>query len=109
MVEKKKALETKLWVTRTVGRGENQVEEVAEENQIEITKFVTEPAVVKAEVGLTLNLGNYESARITCGCDIPCYKEEMAEAFTQAIELVTAQLKKQAIDVKNKINQRGKV
>lgn len=55
------------------------VEEDAKE--LEVHQFVTEPAKVSYEVGLTMNLGNYESARITVGVTIPCYREELGVAM----------------------------
>ncbi len=42
-------------------------------------RFETEPAVVRMQYGVTMNLGNYESVRIDVGISVPCYKEQIEE------------------------------
>jgi hypothetical protein len=44
---------------------------------LEIKKFETTPAVVRRSYGMTLNLSNYESARIDVGVEVPCYVEDI--------------------------------
>lgn len=48
-----------------------------EEEIVEIRRFVTEPAKVSVELGMTVNLGNYEFAKVTVGLEAPCYIEEI--------------------------------
>ena len=55
-----------------------------EEHRILVDKFETEPAVAECALGLTINLGNYESLRIDVGAKIPCYKEELVQAHQEA-------------------------
>jgi hypothetical protein len=62
--------------------GEGDIEE--EEKPLAVHKFVTEPALVRFEVGVTKNMGNYESARVTVGVTVPCYREEISEAYAYA-------------------------
>ena len=50
------------------------------EEKLVVREFEVEPARVRCGLGLTLNLGNFESLRIECGVDIPCYVEEIPEA-----------------------------
>lgn len=50
------------------------------EEVVEVVKFKTTPAVVKRGYGLTLNLGNYESARIDVSIEVPCYLEDADKA-----------------------------
>lgn len=57
-----------------------------EEEVLEVHQFVTEPAKVVVDYGLTLNLGNYESARIGVAVTIPCYKEEIEKAYKVATD-----------------------
>lgn len=51
---------------------------------IEVRQFVTEPARVSVEMGMTVNLGNYESARVTVMLTVPCHLEEHEEAYSYA-------------------------
>lgn len=51
------------------------------EKTLKVEKFVTEPASVGLDLGMTLNLGNYESARVSIALRVPCYKEEVNETF----------------------------
>lgn len=45
-----------------------------------VVKFETTPAIVRRGYGLTLNLGNYESARIDVSIELPCYVEDIDRA-----------------------------
>jgi len=49
--------------------------------ELEVRSFVTEPAVVEIGYGLTLNIGNYESARVDVKLTLPCYAEEANAAY----------------------------
>lgn len=71
-------------VNRTISaKGDKAVdpESTAEENVIAVHKFVTDPAKISVAVGLTVNLGNWESAKINVQLTMPCYKEEIEETF----------------------------
>jgi hypothetical protein len=57
--------------------------------------FATAPAVVRRGYGLTLNLGNYESARLDVSIELPCYVEEIAEADTLAEEFCATRLQEE--------------
>jgi len=71
------------------GRPEEQTELVS------VNKFVTEPAKVTVDYGVTFNLGNYESVRIGVTVAVPCYFEEIDRAYKWATkwadERVTAE------------------
>lgn len=43
-------------------------------------KFSTKPAVVRRGYGVTLNMGNYETARIDVSLELPCYVEDLEAA-----------------------------
>ena len=71
------------WVVRTRerllmdGSGQKEVtEDKVTDRIIKVGIFKTEPAKIVVQKGLTLNLGNYESARFTVGIELPCYVEE---------------------------------
>lgn len=68
-------------VTRTYGKiGKPE----AQDEVIEVKGFVTQPAQVEIGYGLTLNIGNYESARVDVRITVPCYKEETDAAYDYA-------------------------
>lgn len=72
---------------------------------IEILRFLTEPAKVSVSMGLTLNLGNYESARIDVALVVPCYREEVDAAYKYANKWVEDRLGTEVQNIrKNKPN-----
>ena len=77
-----KIVESTVLVRRQIGDKDAAIEE--EEKAIEVHKFITEPAKIHFEVGVTMNMGNYESARINVGVTVPCYQEELGEAYKYA-------------------------
>jgi hypothetical protein len=62
-------------------KGEAQGAPLVKDELIRVHKYVTEPARVTVEYGMTLSLGNYESARLGVAVSIPCYFEEMDTAY----------------------------
>ena len=68
---------------------------IANETQIEVRTFDAPHATVKTSYGLTLNLGNFESARVDAGVELPCYVEEISKAFQHAWELCQDEIQKQ--------------
>ena len=89
----------KMWVSRQYGKHR---EEENEQVDLEVRTFEVEPAYVKAGYGLTLNLGNYESARCDCGVTLPCYIEEIPEALKKAWYIAEAEIQKQRKEVSGK-------
>lgn len=91
-------------VQATVGRAlvdatNKVVSETVKDEQISIHSFITTPATVGVDMGLTLNLGNYESARVSVSVVVPCYKEEVSNAYEWAKEFVESRLKAESADV----------
>lgn len=74
-----------------VESGSEGAEEVVEET-LEVHSFVTATANVSVEMGMTLNLGNYESARVTVSVSVPCYKEEIEDAHEYARKWVESRV-----------------
>jgi len=70
-----------VYVTKTIGPSHGAPSPDVEEDIIAIHKFETDPAVVGVDYGLTMNLGDYESAKIGVSVSVPCYKEELNEAY----------------------------
>lgn len=56
-------------------------QETDEESFIDIRPFVTVPAQVTFMAARTLNLGNYESAKVSVSVTMPCYREEIFDAL----------------------------
>lgn len=59
---------------------------------IEVRKFVTEPAFVRVNAGVTKNLGNYESLRVDVAITVPCYVEEVEAVQKRTAEMVADML-----------------
>ena len=73
--------------------------EVTEE-KLSIHRYVTQPATVGCELGATINMGNYESARVQVNVTVPCYREEVAGAFSWAKDFVEERFKKEVAEAR---------
>lgn len=56
--------------------------------------------VVKLSQGFTLNLLNYESARIEAGVEIEGYEDELPELWVKATKETEAVIQAQVVDLK---------
>ena len=88
-----------LMVQRSIRQHGQTVVEDAEENLIEVQKFLVEPAYVKIEKGTTMNKGNYEFVRIDVGLTLPCYVEEIPAAVEQVNRIVETRLSREIEEV----------
>ena len=95
------------WVVRTRerllqdGSGQKEVlEDKVEDRIIKVGVFKTEPAKVTMQKGLTINLGNYESARFTVGVELPCYVEEVQGLLADLNKLVEERVKQEVLDIR---------
>jgi hypothetical protein len=63
-----------------------------------IKKIITEgdPIIVTARVGLTINLGNYSSARVDAGIEYPCTKDKIADTYKEAWEIVQKEVQEES-------------
>jgi len=89
MTEEIKAFEETTIVTKQYSK--KGPEEHSEE-KIRVRQFASTPATVSVKAGATVNMGNYESGRIDVMLTIPCYVEEIEDAFTTAKEWVDAKI-----------------
>ena len=71
-------------VSRTIGKTGEMPEPTETSEAIAVHKFETAPAEVTVDYSLTINLGNFESARIGITVMVPCYKEEIDDAYEYA-------------------------
>jgi hypothetical protein len=85
----------KKWVTRQFRK-----EDSSEETELEARVFEVEPAWVRAGYGLTVNMGNYESARCDAGVTLPCYVEEIGVAFDEAWKVAEEEVQEQVRELK---------
>lgn len=73
---------------------EGPIEE--QDELIEVQVFVVKPAVVRFGIGATINMGNYESARVDVEVTVPCYKEEVDDAYEFARKWAKTRLEAEA-------------
>jgi hypothetical protein len=83
------SLASQATVTRTYKNGITERSETSDDT-LTVHKFITEPASVRVGMGMTISLGNYESVRIDVNLSVPCYKEEVNDAYAYASEWVQA-------------------
>lgn len=77
-------------------------EDSEEREQIEVSRFITEPAYVTFACGATKNMGNYESLRIEVRVTLPCYVEEIDEIYLKAKGWVDNRLDKELSELAGK-------
>ena len=66
-----------------------------EEYDLEVQKFVTDPAFVRVSAGQTRQIVEFESVRVDIAVTIPCYKEEVEDVIAEATEMVADRLEKE--------------
>jgi hypothetical protein len=69
----------KITVTRTYGEQTDQADE-----ELEIVRFVGPVAHASVNIGVTRNVGNFESVKVGVMVTLPCYAEEIDDAFAVA-------------------------
>jgi hypothetical protein len=80
--------------------GEWTMPEMKEET-IKIHRYVTQPATVGCELGGTVNMGNYEFARVGVTVSVPCYREEVEGASSWAKDFVEERFKKEIAEARS--------
>ena len=71
-------------------------QETEEKEYISIRPFATETVKVGVKFGRTINLGNYESARVDVSIEAPCYVEEAADVYNQCLEFAAQRIAAEA-------------
>ena len=96
-------LEGSIRVRRLWKEGGEVKEEESEEDLIEVK--VPNPRVPLASVGfncrMTIDLGNYESVQVGVFASVPCYMEEMDEAYNQTKMFVDHRLNKEIKSIRD--------
>lgn len=101
VVEKRKATGRSgvVTVSRTAF---GQVDE--EKSYLEIRPFATDTVRVGVKLGRTLNLGNYESARVDVSLDIPCYVEEVKAVYADTLAYVSSLLSEEVAKISQAVS-----
>lgn len=88
---------SQLFVSKSFGKKDP---EGGEPQVIAIHRFLTEPAKVQVGMGVTLNLGNYESARVDVVLTVPVYREEINDAFAFAQQYVEKRIAEEVEEIR---------
>jgi len=67
-----------------------------------------EPAHVSVTLGLTLNLGDFESAKISVTCTLPAHIEELEEAYEAARDFAGKKLIEEKLNVDKSLRGKGR-
>jgi len=98
MTKKEAAL---LSVTKTFFKNKKQLGDAVEDDEIlMVHDFSVEPARVGVEFGITVNMGNFESAKLAVRVEIPCYVEEIEEVYQRASDFAEEKAKKELKSVR---------
>lgn len=76
--------------------GEDRAETIA------VHTFATEPAILELNMGLTMNLGNFEFSQLRRGLVVPCYREEVPVVEKLMTEWVTSRIRNDRKRIKGK-------
>lgn len=101
-LEERKLAATQAYVTKQFVVGKKEGVPQTTEETLAVHRFATDAAKIEVSLGLTLNLGNYESARLSVGMTVPCYKEESDDAFNWAKEWISERLKVEVQNIRDK-------
>jgi len=85
---------------RRVVNGHNETGEEEKEETLAVTKFLGPVSSVTVKYGATVNLGNWESARIDYSLHVPCYPEEINQAFEFADQWVGDRVEQEAAKIR---------
>lgn len=83
------AEEAVLTVTRTMF-GQTEYDD----KRIKVRPFATDVARVKASLGRTIKVGEFEFLRVDVSFEAPCYKEEILSVYNEVLEMAKEELGK---------------
>ena len=97
----------RLMVSRQFTKSGDLTSSEGEEERIEVGSFSGPPATVGCNLGLTINLGNYESAKIGVICTVPCHPEEAEAAYLFTKKFASARLEEEASQFDKRKSEKG--
>lgn len=89
--------------------GKPRDEGAATEETLEPREFKGQPSEIFAEFALTMNLGNYESAKVTVGLRVPCSAEDKDADYETIRNWVTERVRKEALLVRGKLKHKSSI
>lgn len=98
-MEKVKTVRSVIWWSKQLGKAGAQENE---ENLIETRKFPegSHPAQVTVSRGVTINMGNYQTARCDVGISLPCLPEEVEEVYNYASSMVESRIQQETEELR---------
>jgi hypothetical protein len=92
----------KMYVGKIVYSSEHGVvSDNMEEEQLAVYKFATTPARIKYEGSFTVNMGNFQSAKINIGVELPAYMEQLPAAYVTAKQFVEERLSREVAELRS--------
>lgn len=88
----------------TVTKSGSKTPETQEQERIPSEKFTEAPAYVMVKAGATVNLGNYESARVDVSLSYPCRTEEVDATFDKVKKWVDKRVGEEYAEMKGNSN-----
>lgn len=82
--------------------GKQEKEPQVKNEQFGTVPVAGTPAMISFEAGLTLNLGNYESAKVTVGLKLPCDPRDLDAAYEKGKQWVAHRLQSEVEDIRQK-------
>ncbi len=101
--QKQSEVSGQVFVTKVYkDRGIVEREEGGESEKIEVQSVAGNIplATVESASQMTLNLGNFESVQIRVGVTLPCYLEEVDDAYLTAQKFVEQRLNKEVTEIR---------
>lgn len=83
--------------------------EAVTEEVIEVPRFYGPVARVRIEGGVTMNMGDYQSSRVTVSVELPCYPEEteMERVGNLASRMVAKRIDSEAVKIRDRFSIKG--
>lgn len=97
-------LPVKITVERTVKRAREEESSEEHDDVLEVIEFKTQPAMAIAEIPVRMSK-NFQSIGIKVGVQIPCYKEELDDAITEAIQMALDRVTSEIPELRNALDK----
>ena len=96
-VKKVKSEEAIVTVSKTIVKG---AEPIVTNEYIKVRMFGTDTAKIGMELGVTLNMDNFNFVKVSVSSLFPCYVEEAKEMAKQVTSFTIERLKKEVTEFK---------